>query len=95
MQFHIAHFSAFSRRIFHPRPQEGVFRCDFNKGVLTIERGNGVKSLILIMDKVPQGKGSLCVRQGNQPKVKDKDLTREALTARCIGERHVMPRPGD
>jgi hypothetical protein len=31
MQFHIAHFSAFSRRIFHPRPQEGVFRCDFNK----------------------------------------------------------------
>ena len=24
-------FSAFSRRIFHPRPQEGVFRCDFNK----------------------------------------------------------------
>jgi len=31
MQFHIPHFSAFSRRIFHPRPQEGVFRCDFNK----------------------------------------------------------------
>jgi hypothetical protein len=24
-------FSAFSRRIFHPRPQEGVFRCEFNK----------------------------------------------------------------
>jgi len=24
-------FSAFSRRIFHPRPQEGVFRCDLNK----------------------------------------------------------------
>ena len=31
MQFHIPYFSAFSRRIFHPRPQEGVFRCDFNK----------------------------------------------------------------
>jgi len=24
-------FSAFSRRIFHPRPQEGVFRREFNK----------------------------------------------------------------
>jgi len=24
-------FSAFGRRIFHPRPQDGVFRCAFNK----------------------------------------------------------------
>jgi len=24
-------FSAFSRHTFHPRPQDGVFRCDFNK----------------------------------------------------------------
>jgi len=24
-------FSAFSRRIFHPRPQDEVFRCTFNK----------------------------------------------------------------
>jgi hypothetical protein len=24
-------FSAFGRRIFHPRPQEGVFRCGLNK----------------------------------------------------------------
>ena len=24
-------FSAFDRRIFHPRPQDGVFRCAFNK----------------------------------------------------------------
>jgi hypothetical protein len=31
MKFHIAHFSAFSRRTFHLRPQDGVFRCDFNK----------------------------------------------------------------
>jgi hypothetical protein len=31
---------------------------------------SGVKSLFLIMDKVPQGKESLCVRRGNQPKVK-------------------------
>jgi len=30
------------------------------------------------MDKVPQGKESLCVRKGNQPKVKDKDLPPEA-----------------
>jgi hypothetical protein len=22
-------FSAFSRHTFHPRPQDGVFRCDF------------------------------------------------------------------
>jgi bidirectional [NiFe] hydrogenase diaphorase subunit len=35
----------------------------------------------LIMDKVPQGKESLCVRKGNQPKVKDKDLTPEAHTS--------------
>jgi hypothetical protein len=26
-------FSAFDRCIFHPRPQDGVFRCAFNKGV--------------------------------------------------------------
>jgi len=24
-------FSAFSRGTFHPRPQDGVFRCDLNK----------------------------------------------------------------
>ena len=24
-------FSAFSRRTFHPRPQDGVFRCGLNK----------------------------------------------------------------
>jgi hypothetical protein len=24
-------FSAFGRHIFHPRPQDGVFRCDLNK----------------------------------------------------------------
>jgi len=24
-------FSAFGRRTFHPRPQDGVFRCDLNK----------------------------------------------------------------
>jgi len=24
-------FSAFGRSIFHPRPQDGVFRCGFNK----------------------------------------------------------------
>jgi len=24
-------FSAFGRHIFHPRPQDGVFRCAFNK----------------------------------------------------------------
>jgi hypothetical protein len=24
-------FSAFGRRTFHPRPQDGVFRCDFYK----------------------------------------------------------------
>jgi len=30
------------------------------------------------MDKVPQGKESHCVRKGNQPKVKDNDLTPEA-----------------
>jgi superoxide dismutase len=44
--------------------------------------GNGVKSLFLIMDKVPQGKESLCGRKGNQPKVKDKDLTPEAHTGK-------------
>src|SRR4030042_6696078 len=27
----ICFFSAFVRRIFHPRPQDGVFRCAFNK----------------------------------------------------------------
>jgi hypothetical protein len=27
-------FSAFGRRIFHPRPQDGVFRCALNKIVL-------------------------------------------------------------
>jgi len=32
------------------------------------------------MDKVPQGKEGLCVRRGNQPKVKDNDLTPEAGT---------------
>ena len=26
-------FSAFSRRTFHPRPQDGVFRCGLNKYV--------------------------------------------------------------
>jgi hypothetical protein len=31
-------FSAFSRRIFHPRPQEGVFRCEFNKILSHIEK---------------------------------------------------------
>jgi hypothetical protein len=30
------------------------------------------------MDKVPQRKESLCVRKGNQPKVKNNDLTPEA-----------------
>jgi len=24
-------FSAFGRHTFHPRPQDGVFRCDLNK----------------------------------------------------------------
>jgi hypothetical protein len=24
-------FSAFGRRTFHPRPKDGVFRCDLNK----------------------------------------------------------------
>jgi len=38
------------------------------------------KYLFLIMDKVPQGKEGLCVRRGNQPKVKDNDLTPEAGT---------------
>jgi hypothetical protein len=32
------------------------------------------------MDKVPQGKESLCVKKGNQPNAKDKDLTSEAKT---------------
>ena len=32
--------------------------------------GYAAKSLFLIMNKVPQGKESLCVRKGNQPKVK-------------------------
>ena len=27
-------FSAFGRRTFHPRPQDGVFKCAFNKEVL-------------------------------------------------------------
>jgi hypothetical protein len=39
-----------------------------------------VKTLFLIMDKGPQGKESLCVRKGSQPKVKDNDLTTEAGT---------------
>jgi hypothetical protein len=30
-------FSAFSRRIFHPRPQDGVFRCAFNKFIQILE----------------------------------------------------------
>jgi hypothetical protein len=30
------------------------------------------------MDKVPQGKEGLCVRKGNQPIVKDNDVTPEA-----------------
>jgi prepilin-type N-terminal cleavage/methylation domain-containing protein len=30
-------FSAFGRRTFHPRRQDGVFRCDLNKGVTLIE----------------------------------------------------------
>jgi len=37
-------FSAFNRRIFHPRPQEGVFRCEFNK-----------KVSIATSDKIDQG----------------------------------------
>jgi hypothetical protein len=33
-------FSAFSKRIFHPRPEEGVFRCEFNKcwsGIVNVD----------------------------------------------------------
>jgi hypothetical protein len=47
MQFHIPHFSAFSRRIFHPRPQEGVFRCDFNKIYIHLEEKKGRAKLTL------------------------------------------------
>jgi len=33
-------FSAFSRHTFYPRPQDGVFRCDFNnaKEILKLEK---------------------------------------------------------
>jgi len=30
----VCFFSAFGRRTFHPRPQDGVFRCGLNKGTL-------------------------------------------------------------
>ena len=36
------------------------------------------------MDKVSQGKESLCARKGKQPKVKDNDLTPEAPEAFTI-----------
>ena len=32
-------FSAFGRHTFHPRPQDGVFRCDLNKEVRTKQVG--------------------------------------------------------
>ena len=51
--------------------------------------GFGIKSLFLPMDDVSQGKESLCVRKGNQPKIKDKDLAPEAFlvtTISCWGE---------
>jgi len=48
-------FSPFSRRIFHPRPQEGVFRCDFNKEIikrfeeeLKVSSANQVRRLNLV-----------------------------------------------
>ncbi len=40
------------------------------------------------MDNVSQGKESLCVRKGNQPKIKDKDLAPELFlytTISCGG----------
>jgi len=36
-------FSAFSRHTFHPRPQDGVFRCDFNN-ILIPYRKDRVKA---------------------------------------------------
>ena len=34
----VCFFSAFSRRTFHPRPQDGVFRCGLNnKGVINLK----------------------------------------------------------
>jgi hypothetical protein len=41
------------------------------------------------MDNVSQGKESLCVRKGNQPKIKYKDLAPEVFlytTISCRGE---------
>jgi hypothetical protein len=29
-------FSAFGRHTLHPRPQDGVFRCDLNKVILNL-----------------------------------------------------------
>jgi hypothetical protein len=48
------------------------------------------------MDKVPQGKESLCVRKGNQPKAKDKDFTPEAQENSFLdrGTRGKQVQPG-
>jgi hypothetical protein len=51
--------------------------------------GFGIKSLFLTMDNVSQGKESLCVRKGNQPKIKDKDLAPEVF---CIRRSHARER---
>jgi hypothetical protein len=40
-------FSAFSRRIFHPRPQDGVFRCAFNK-TLDLFEVNKIPATLII-----------------------------------------------
>ena len=32
----VCFFSAFSRRTFHPRPQDGVFRCNLNNFMLSL-----------------------------------------------------------
>jgi anaerobic ribonucleoside-triphosphate reductase len=47
-------FSAFGRDIFHPRPQDGVFRCAFNKK----ERQMNLKALSLNQPRIAYKKGA-------------------------------------